>query len=242
MGSQLKTRRKRRTKKDLEDIINNAALELIKENGFHNITVTSIMQKAEIEPIVFYNRYEDLNAFTDEFVKKYDYWFSEVINKIEFIDNPQKQYISILTTLLESLQGNKEMQQLLRWEIDSYNDTTIRTARLREFHTLPLVNKYKRIFENSQVEIDAVSALVIGGIYYLVLHSGLSEFAGIDINSKEGKEKIQRALEYLGNMFFDDTKLTPKLLKIARNMKSKGYHSQEIAEIIELPVDLIDKL
>lgn len=27
------------------------------------------MQKAEIEPIVFYNRYEDLNAFIDEFVK-----------------------------------------------------------------------------------------------------------------------------------------------------------------------------
>lgn len=241
MGSQLKVRRKRRSKKDLEDIINNAALELIKENGFHNITVTSIMQKAEIEPIVFYNRYEDLNAFIDEFVKKYDYWFSEVINKIEF-NNPQKQYISILATLLESLQGNKGMQQLLRWEIASYNDTTIRTARLREFHTLPLVDKYKKIFENSQVEIDAVSALVIGGIYYLVLHSDLSEFAGIDINSKDGKEKIQRALEYLGRMFFDDTELNPKLLKIARNMKSKGYHSQEIAEIIELPVDLIDKL
>ncbi|MCK9436335.1 MAG: TetR/AcrR family transcriptional regulator [Bacteroidales bacterium] len=241
MGSQLKVRRKRRSKKDLEDIINNAALELIKENGFHNITVTSIMQKAEIEPIVFYNRYEDLNAFIDEFVKKYDYWFSEVINKIEF-NNPQKQYISILATLLESLQGNKGMQQLLRWEIASYNDTTIRTARLREFHTLPLVDKYKKIFENSQVEIDAVSAVVIGGIYYLVLHSDLSEFAGIDINSKDGKEKIQRALEYLGRMFFDDTELNPKLLKIARNMKSKGYHSQEIAEIIELPVDLIDKL
>ena len=241
MGSQLKVRRKRRSKKDLEDIINNAALELIKENGFHNITVTSIMQKAEIEPIVFYNRYEDLNAFIDEFVKKYDYWFSEVINKIEF-NNPQKQYISILATLLESLQGNKGMQQLLRWEIASYNDTTIRTAGLREFHTLPLVDKYKKIFENSQVEIDAVSAVVIGGIYYLVLHSDLSEFAGIDINSKDGKEKIQRALEYLGRMFFDDTELNPKLLKIARNMKSKGYHSQEIAEIIELPVDLIDKL
>ena len=241
MGSQLKVRRKRRSKKDLEDIINNAALELIKENGFHNITVTSIMQKAEIEPIVFYNRYEDLNAFIDEFVKKYDYWFSEVINKIAF-NNPQKQYISILATLLESLQGNKGMQQLLRWEIASYNDTTIRTAGLREFHTLPLVDKYKKIFENSQVEIDAVSAVVIGGIYYLVLHSDLSEFAGIDINSKDGKEKIQRALEYLGRMFFDDTELNPKLLKIARNMKSKGYHSQEIAEIIELPVDLIDKL
>ncbi|RNC66055.1 TetR/AcrR family transcriptional regulator [Proteiniphilum sp. X52] len=242
MGSQLKIRRKRRTKQELEDIINNAALELIKEKGFHNITVTSIMQKAEIEPIVFYNRYKDLDEFIDEFVKKYDYWFGEVIKKIEFVDNPQKQYISILTNLLESLQGNKGMQQLLRWEIDSFNDTTIRTARLREFHTLPLVDKYKKIFENSQVEIDAVSALVIGGIYYLVLHSGLSEFAGIDINSKEGKEKIQRALEYLGNMFFDDKKLTPKLLKVARNMKSKGYHSQEIAKIIELPVDLIDKL
>ena len=241
MDAIIKKRRKRRTNKDLEDTINNAALELIKESGFHNITVTSIMQKAKIEPIVFYNRYADLNAFVDEFVRRYDYWFSDVISTIEVIDNPKEQYISILTTLLESLQGNKGMQQLLRFEIASYNDTTIRTAGLREFHTLPLVDKYKKIFEKSQVEIDAVSALVIGGIYYLVLHSDLTEFSGIDINSKEGKEKIRRAIKSLGCMFFDDIELNPKILKIVRNMKSKGYHSQDIAEIIELPVDVIEK-
>ena len=33
------------------------------------------MRQAEIEPVQFYNRYDDLNKFIDEYVKKLDYWF-----------------------------------------------------------------------------------------------------------------------------------------------------------------------
>ena len=124
-------------------------------------------------------------------------------------------------------------------EIALYNITTRRTAGLREFYTLPLVDKYKKIFENSKVEIDSVSALVIRGVYFLVPYFSLSKFAVIDINSQEGNEKIKRALAYLGSIFIEDTALKPKQHKIVSNMKSKGYHYQEIAEITGLPVDLL---
>ena len=66
----MKERRKRRSAKDIKESIINAAT---------NLTVTGIMRQAEIEPVQFYNRYDDLNKFIDEYVKKYDYWFSDIV-------------------------------------------------------------------------------------------------------------------------------------------------------------------
>ncbi len=235
-------KRKRRTKKDIEESINEAAIQLIEEKGFQGITVTAIMQKAKIEPIVFYNRYSDLNSFMDKFVKKYDYWFSDIAKNIKNIEDIKKQYISILSNLFDSLQENDMMQQLLRWELSDDNDITRRTAGLREFYTLPLVEKYKKIFENSSVEIDTVSSLIIGGIYYLILHCKMAKFAGIDISSEEGKQKIHKAINFLGDLFFSKISLASEVITIAKNMKEKGICSTMIAECTGLNMDVIEKL
>ena len=233
---------KQRTKKDIDESINNAAIQLIEEKGFQNIAVTAIMQRAKIEPVVFYNRYDDLDNFMDEFVKKYDYWFSDIIKNIEIQENPREQYITIMHSLLDSLKENKVMQQLLRWELSTHNNTTKRTARLREFHTLPLVERYKKIFEDSSVEIDALSALIIGGIYYLVLHGDLSEFGGIDINSEEGTQRLRNAIEYLSSIFYSYLNYGSETMTIAKRMKGKGVEYSNIAEYTGLTLKQIEKL
>jgi AcrR family transcriptional regulator len=239
----MENRRKRRTRNDIEASINEAATGLIEERGFHDITVTAIMQKAKIEPIVFYNRYNDLGEFTDDFVKKYDYWFSDVMKKIENKNDLKTQYASILGSLFDSLQANKMMQQLLRWEVSNNNDTTQRTARLREFYTLPLVEKYKKAFEGSPVDIDAVSALIIGGIYYLILHADLSEFAGIDIRKEDGKRKIHDALDYFSNQFFSTlSPVRTEAETIARKMREKGIALDIIAECTGVKASVIEQL
>ncbi len=235
-------KRKQRTKKDIDESISNAAIQLIEEKGFQNIAVTAIMQRAKIEPVVFYNRYDDLDNFMDEFVKKYDYWFSDIIKNIEIQEDPKEQYITIMHSLLDSLKENKVMQQLLRWELSTHNNTTKRTARLREFHTLPLVERYKKIFEDSSVEIDALSALIIGGIYYLVLHGDLSEFGGIDINSEEGTQRLRNAIEYLSSIFFSYLNSGSETMTIAKRMKGKGVEYSNIAEYTGLTLKQIEKL
>ncbi len=235
----MENKRKRRSSNDIEDSINRATVHLIEEAGFPNITVRGITRIAKIEAAVFYNRYNDLSSFIDDFVKKYDYWFSDVARECINIEDNRKQYIAILNCLFSSLKGNKLMQELLKWEISTNNNITQRTAKLREFHTLPLVEKYKKKFENSPVEIDAVSALIIGGIYYLVLHAELSPFGNIDVNTESGDEKIRKAIEYLGNLFFSEICPDSRVLDIARKMKEKGLEATMIAECTDLPVDVV---
>lgn len=55
----MKERRKRRSAKDIEESILDAANQLIENDGFSKLTVTGIIHLAEIEPVQFYHRYED---------------------------------------------------------------------------------------------------------------------------------------------------------------------------------------
>ena len=66
------------------------------------------------------------------------------------------------------------MQELLKWEICDENTITKRTAQMREFNTMPLVRRFQRVFAESDVKIGSLSALLIGGVYYLILHKKLS--------------------------------------------------------------------
>ena len=110
--------RHRRTKADIEEDIRKAAIDQILKRGFSASLVTGIIKKAKIEPPVFYHRYKDLDEFYSEFVKGYDYWFSDIATKaIKANDDPKLQFISLIRGLQEVLNGKSVMQELLRWEI-----------------------------------------------------------------------------------------------------------------------------
>lgn len=82
------------------------------------------------------------------------------------------------------------MQELLRWEIATKDKNSIRTAKLRELHTLPLCKKFADAFAETEIDIVAISALIIGGIYYMILHCELSEFSGINLNNEQDRERM----------------------------------------------------
>ena len=74
------------------------------KRGFSASLVTEIIKKAKIEPPVFYHRYKDLDEFYSEFVKGYDYWFSEIADEaMKCSDDPKVQYIALMEGLQDSL-------------------------------------------------------------------------------------------------------------------------------------------
>ena len=55
-----KPKRYRRTNVDIQADIIKAAESLIKKKGFASMLVTELIKKARVEPLVFYNRYDNL--------------------------------------------------------------------------------------------------------------------------------------------------------------------------------------
>ena len=226
-----KPKRYRRTNVDIQADIIKAAESLIKKKGFASMLVTELIKKARIEPLVFYNRYDNLSKFYDEFVKRYDYWFKDVLMDIQFPTDSEFGYISIFKDVHKALQDKSVMLELLRWEIAEGNETTVRTAMLREMHTLPLVNAYEGKFKD--IDISAISALIIGGIYiyYLNLHRERSKFSDIDLNTAEGQQRIEKALDTFGKMIFHFHEQVNYKRVIAKRLKNTFHNIEDVSKL-----------
>lgn len=227
--------RYRRRKADITEDIRKAAVDQIMERGFSASLVTEIIKKAKIEPPVFYHRYKNLDEFYREFVKSYDYWFSDIADKaMKSSDNPKTQFVALMNGLQEALKEKSVMQELLRWEVAEGNATTKRTATLREMFTLSLAERYKTLFEGTCIDFVALSSLLIGGLYYLNLHKERSTFCAIDMTKEDGLERINKAINTFVNIMFSFLEHRDTKQDVAERMRAKGIDEQTIKECLQM--------
>ncbi len=226
-------RRPRRTKSDIDILINKAAERLVKEKGFTKVMVTEIMAEAGVEPAVFYKRYKKLDDFYVEFVKNYDYWFGEIIKKSMSGDDMMDDVYNMLESLLEYLCDKSIMLEVLRWEIAESNDITMRTSLLREEHTLPLAGRYLSHYFGTDVDIVAWVSLMIGGIYYMCLHKDRAEFCGIDINNPKHVERLKRTLRVMVDQLRWLVDKKTEKLRIAEKLRKCGVDNEIIKKCME---------
>lgn len=205
MANDGKRVRIRRTKATIIEDIRKAAVESVLKRGFSGSLVSEIIKKAKIEPVVFYNRYQNLEEFFSEFVKGYDYWFSDVAKEANKQETPHDQFIALIEGLQECMIEKSVMQELIRWEIAEGNDITKRTASIREMFTLPLAEKYDDLFKNSGIDFVAIATIIISGLYYLYLHKDRSTFCNIDMNTEEGRNRVNQAIKFLSELLFSKT-------------------------------------
>ena len=202
MANDGKRVRIRRTKATIIEDIRKAAVESVLKRGFSGSLVSEIIKKAKIEPVVFYNRYQNLEEFFSEFVKGYDYWFSDVAKEANNQETPHDQFIALIEGLQECMIEKSVMQELIRWEIAEGNDITKRTASIREMFTLPLAEKYDDLFKNSGIDFVAIATIIVSGLYYLYLHKDRSTFCNIDMNTEEGRNRVNQAIKFLSELLF----------------------------------------
>lgn len=204
----------RRTKATITENIRKAAVESVLKRGFSGSLVSEIIKKAKIEPVVFYNRYQNLEEFFSEFVKGYDYWFSDVAKEANKLETPHDQFVALIEGLQECMIEKSVMLELIRWEIAVDNDITKRTASIREMFTLPLAEKYDDLFKNSGIDFVAIATIIVSGLYYLYLHKDRSTFCNIDMNTEEGRNRVNQAIKFLSELLFSKINMGKENLQL----------------------------
>lgn len=224
-------KRTRRTKTVIVQAIRQAVDEEVKRRGFALTLLGDIIKTAGIEPAVFYNRYKNLDAYYEEFVKEYDYWFTDVVGKEVAEGEPTKtRYMNMVDRLVKELADDSILTELLRWEVAEDCPTTKRMTLFREMQVMQMMINYKKLFKGKDVDIAAFSAIVIGGIYYLCMHKDRSPFCGIDINDEMGLAAIRKALKALVDYAFAD-RVAPEekaRREIAKKMRENGIDDDTI--------------
>jgi len=227
-----KPRRQRRTKVALEKDVLNAVTSLIEEVGFANVTLTAVAQKAKIEASVFYRRYDNLDELFEEYTRRYDYWFSGITELMPTDLSDEDSIKWVLRTLTQALYRNKVMQRLLVWELSDENNVTIRTANLREKVNESLIKLLESKFEGSGFDMSVLVSLMISGVYYLILHKNISNFCGVDFNSRSGKNRLEETLDKLVSLIFAEIKQKQGLKEIADKLRAEGVSEEVIQKCL----------
>jgi len=203
MSVSSKTPRKpRRTKAAIEVAVMDAVNALIEEVGFTKVTLTGIAARAKIEPTVFYRRYSNLDELFEVYTHKYDYWLAGVTALMPEDLSDEDSMKWILLNLIRALHKNRGMQQMLIWELSDDNPVTRRTSYLREKINEELIRALELKFKDTGIDISVLAALVISGIYYLILHRNMSTFCNVDFSTKSGRDRLEKTIDQLVSILF----------------------------------------
>jgi len=238
-----KPRRNRRTAASVKQDMINAVGQVLVKYGFAKLGISLVADVAKVDKNVIYRNFGNFDTLLSAYIEKQDYWLQalkehgnqKIIDKRKFIKN-------ILTGQLNVLFKNKELQQLLLWELAD-TDKLIRSIAIkREVLAEGIIAQYKELFRNSEIQSNHIAALLIAGIYYLVLHKDKSTFCHKDINIREDRVEFIKAMEWLVDAIFDQIAELDKVEKVAIKAVDEGFDIEAVSKITALSVDKIKEL
>lgn len=240
-NKKISRRRKRRTAEDIEASVFLATEKLVIEKGFKDVTFTEIMKLAGVEPQVMYRRFDTLEDLFDKFIRRYDYWFIDLVDFNLDEKDPIVSMKNVLAGLVNSLYKNPIMRQILIWEVADGNKLTTRTALNRELHSTPMLNFFRTNLPKN-VDFDCFTSLLIGGIYYLIIRKERSTFCEIDFDKAEGEKLLTNTIEDLINTVYKPESTNTPIEDVALSLLQQDVDENVVSISTKLPIQKIYKM
>lgn len=233
-------KRIRRTNIAIERDIMTTISKIVKEEGFSKLNLSYLSEKANVRVSVIERHFGSMEALLELYTQKHDYWLNDAVD----VDNvAEKETLNnVATRFVDALWTNKELQQLMIWELIENNRITRKSAQRRELTILNIMPKYEAVINNPDANPKAVLAIIIAGIYHLILRKDRSTFCGVDFKSKKGKQELITAVSSIFSGLGELSKKNSLELSIAKKLKENGVSVDIIAESTSLTKKQIEKL
>lgn len=199
-------RNKERTKANLIKAVG----KILQEDGFSGLNVSKVADQAKADRKLIYNYFGSLEGLIKAYLDSRDYWKIAQEDIEGIIENSKKDSgkalaYHVLEDQFDSLIGNEEMRRIITWGL-SEKATVLKELDLKRENTGEAILQavFDQHFKNSGINFRAMYGLLMGGVYYLTLHSKMQEnpFCGIDIQQPEGQEEIKKAFRQLLELIY----------------------------------------
>lgn len=242
--SDVKKRCPRRSKITQYRDILDAIAKLVDKEGFANISLASISEVTNISGTVIVRNFGNLERLLDSYAQIFDFWHNDVIQtaKSNGSDEPEQLYCEILSTTITSLYKDKNMRQLLLWEMTDENETTKRVAYNREHVYNDILSSHAEAFEAADLDIKVMTGIIVAGINYLIMRRKKSPFLGVDYSQVKNKERLIKTVSDIVSMYFSALKQRQEVLVTAKNLKEKGVDITIIADCLHIGWDVVERL
>jgi AcrR family transcriptional regulator len=195
--------RKRRKKKEIEKLIWDSFERLVIKDGFNGVTLIKLAREASVEPPIIYSRFDSEEDLFNQYAKRNDFWLNDEVQTDTAL-SPKENLKKVLTNLINNLYENEIMQRILLWALNDTHEITRRITRKREYNNAWLIRYLNEGMGKSGIHSDTVHAILISGIYYLILHRNISTFSTVDFSDEEGKNLLLKTIpEMIDRIFVD---------------------------------------
>jgi AcrR family transcriptional regulator len=165
--------------------------EILTEEGYEGLGVNRIVARAVVSKPMVYEYYGSLNGLLKAYIAGKDFWVP-YLESMKLPEHPTSEelkncFVLMLQDQFRFFHQEQEMQRLVHWQIRGYNPLMRATCEAREREGARLLKLADEHFRKSGISLKAVMALLVGGVYYNVLHdsAGLGTMAGMDIKQEK---------------------------------------------------------
>jgi len=203
-----KLRDKDRTKVKMVQAVGKVLLK----KGYTGLNASAIAKEAGIDKSLVWTYFGSLNNLVEEYIAQRDFWKYKAKESIEYLTTETKvindeDMASLLQFQFQSLLDDEILQRIMLWGISEKKDFLRNLSDERELIGEEIFKIIDPQFKNSDIDIRGILAIVLAGIYYLVLHGKTngSLFCGIDLNTVDGEQRIKESISQIITMAFKKT-------------------------------------
>jgi AcrR family transcriptional regulator len=232
----VKVRDAERTKQ----LLLNAVSEIIRTDGYAGLKVMKIVRHVNMDKAVIRYHFNGLVNLQKLYIAEKDYWppfFERFKLSGEAADEEIKRmFTEMMQENFRFFRDNPEMQKIILWQISEENPLMRSVSDAREAEGAKLLALADDHFRNTGVDFKAVMGLLLGGIYYMVLHaqSNKSTVCGIDINLERDRETflktIGQVIDWAWNCALENNKTNENAEKMKYELDGVESRSEELAK------------
>lgn len=201
-------RRKRliplRDKEQTKRIMVDSVGEVLREEGYKGLFINRLDRlgtELGFTKKLIYKYFGGLDGLVEAFAMEQDYWMMYSAAMKDSISSVAAKESELLVS--ETLQRQLafffrevEMQELIRWELSGESELMKSIHLTRELMGERFMELTEPVFKDSGVSLEAVSALLVAGIYYIVLHAKHNGpmFCNLDVVSEAGQTELMKTI------------------------------------------------
>lgn len=180
-----------------------AVSHLLRTKGFSHLRTNQISRAIDKDKRLIRYHYQSLNNLLKTFIAEKDYW-SVLFEKFmaartENTNALRDCFIAMMQENYDIFQRDNDMQNIIRWQISEENPLLKEISDSREEAGARLLELADDHFSGSGIDFRALMALILGGTYYVVLHSttNKSVICGVNFSEQSGKDALMRTIAHI---------------------------------------------
>ena len=216
---------------------------LVKEVGFPKITLTAIAQVANVNLSVVCRHFGTLENLLEVYSHKFDYWLAAILDADQTGTHNDSEFLnSVANSFVKTLSKDKEMQQLMAWELTEDNPITRRSAKQRDVMIEKILPVYEGFLNHLDANPRAILAVVVAGMYYIILRKDRSKFCTIDFSTKHGMKLLSDTMVKIITYLNSIKKQKEQMLEVAKSLKLNHVEERIVLESTKISKEEFDQL